>query len=167
MLSSCNSSRKINSSKNVVEIKTPFNSSKYRTDKQHFRAVGIGKSDDLSTAREMAMVNARSQIVQQVKTLTKNVTEAYRVQDNEHSDVLFNKLTRDISAEILTNIKEIDNRVFQDIKTNKYQYWVALEVKKDDIVNYIVNNNKNIIKNKEEFTKIYDDEMDEYVTNKQ
>ena len=149
----------------MSEINVPFDGNKYMTDKNYFRSVGIGESDDIATAKSIAFVNARTNITHQVKTVTKSVMEMYKNQNRSYNDNLYNELIREVSANVLSNIHNIDDKVYFNDKSNKYQYWVAIEVSKNDVIDYTINKGKQVIKDKEEFTKIYNKEMDDYVNN--
>ena len=131
----CKTKKDINN--DSVEIKTPFSENKYKSDKNHFRAVGYGESESLNNAQEIAKSQARSDILRQVSIIIKDVTERYNSQVGSNSGNMFQGISRQISKSVLTNIKEINNKTFE-LKNNnaiKYQYWTVLEVGTNDVYN--------------------------------
>jgi len=162
-ITGCKTKKKIEKTeKNVVEIKTPFNENRYKTDKHYFRSVGFGESDNLNNAIEIAKSHARSNISMQVNVIIKDVTERYNSQIGETNGNMFQGISRQISESVLMNIKEVDNKIllYQE-KTKKYQYWTVLEVKTDDVYNLFDKKitEKQIKYNKNEFEKIYKEEL--------
>jgi len=161
---SCKSKKEIAKTTNSTEIKLPFEGKQYQTDKNYFRSVQSGISSDVNTAKEIAMMNARSEISYSVKTISKNVSEIYTKQiDGDHGED-FDRISRQVSKEILTNIVVADHKVLQNNKDGKYTYWIVVEVKKEDVITNISNQAKkdNIKFDKYQFQKIFDKEMDEY-----
>jgi len=164
-INGCKTKKIENTTKNKpVEIKTPFNETKYKTDKHNFRSVGYGESDNLNNAKDIAKSQARSNISRQVSIIIKDVTERYNSQIDKNSGNMFQGISRQISKSVLTNVKEINNKTFlyQDKESNIYQYWTVLEVSTNDVYNLFDNKTKeNQIKyNKEKFEKIYKEELD-------
>ncbi len=160
----CKSKKEIAKTTKSTEIKLPFEGKQYETDKNYFRSVQSGISSDLNTAKEIAMMNARSEISYSVKTVSKNVSEIYTKQiDGDHGED-FDRLSRQVSKEILTNIVVAYNKVFQNNKDGKYTYWVVVEVKKDNVITNISNQAKkeNIRFDKYQFQKIFNKEMEEF-----
>lgn len=161
---SCKSKKEIAKTTNSTEIELPFDGKQYETDKNYFRSVQSGTSTNVNTAKEIAMVNARSEISYSIKTISKNVSEIYTKQiDGDHGED-FDRMSRQISKEILTNIVVADHKVFQNNTDGKYTYWVVVEVKKDDVITNISNQAKkdNIKFDKYLFQKIFDKEMEEF-----
>ncbi len=161
---SCKSKKEIAKTTKSTEIELPFSGKKHQSDKNFFRSVQSGTSSDLNTAKEIAMVNARSEISYSVKTISKNVSEIYTKQiDGDHAED-FDRLSRQVSKEILTNIVVADHKVLQNNKDGKYTYWVVVEVKKDDVITNISNQARkdNIKFDKYQFQKIFDKEMEEF-----
>jgi len=164
-INGCKTKKKIEKTeKNVVEIKTPFSEEKYKSDKNNFRSVGFGESNNYNNAKEIAKSQARSDISKQVNVIIKDVTERYNNQTGSNNGNMFQGLSRQISESILTNIKEIDHKTYliQDKKEKIYQYWVVLEVNTNDVYDMFnkKTDEKRIRYNKKEFEKIYKEELD-------
>ena len=159
----CNSKKEITKTSKSTEIELPFDGKEYKSDKDYFRAVQSGTSSDLNTAKEIAMVNARSEISYSVKTVTKNVSQIYTKEIDGDYGEDFDRLSRQVSKEILTNIVVANHKVFQNDKDGKFTYWVVVEIKKDDVVTNINNEaiKEKIKFDKYQFQKIFDKEMEE------
>ena len=159
----CKSKKEIANTSKSTEIEIPFEGKQYQTDKNYFRSVQSGVSSDLNTAKEIAMVNARSEISYNVRTVTKNVSQIYTKEIDGDYGEDFDRLSRQASKEILTNIVVANNKVFQNNKDGKFTYWVVVEVKKDDVVTNISNEavKEKIKFDKYQFQKIFDKEMEE------
>jgi len=159
----CKSKKDIAKTTKSTEIELPFSGKNYQTDKNYFRSVQSGTSTDVNTAKEIAMMNARSEISYSIKTITKNVSEIYTKQiDGDYGEDL-DRISRQVSKEILTNIKLAESKVFQNSKSGIYTYWVVVEVNKDDIVTDISNQAKKekINLDKQQFEIILEKEMEE------
>lgn len=167
-LFSCKSKKDVAKVTQSTEIKTPFNGRQYETDKNYFRAISSGTSSNLNTAKEISMMNARSEISYSVKTVTKNVSDIYTRQIAGDYEDDFNKLTRQISKEILTNVKVSDYKIFRNEKNGDYTYWVVVEVSKKDVIDDVDNQIKkeNIEFDKYRYEKIFDKEMEEFKNSK-
>ena len=159
----CKSKKEIAKASKSTEIELPFSGKQYQTDKNYFRAVQSGVSTNVNTAKEIAMMNARSEISYSVKTISKNVGQLYSNQIAGDFGENLNKLSVQVSKQILTNIVVANHKVFQNNKNGEYTYWVVVEVNKDDVVTDIINQAKkeNIKLDEYQFKKIYNKEMEE------
>lgn len=159
----CKSKKDIAKTSKSTEIELPFSGKAYQSDKNYFRSVQSATSTDLNTAKEIAMVNARSEISFSVRTITKNVSQIYTKEIDGHYGEDFERLSRQASKEILTNIVVANHKVFQNDKDGKFTYWVVVEVKKYDVVTCINNEavKEKIKFDKYQFQKIFDKEMEE------
>jgi len=148
----------------TTEIKLPFDGNKYQTDKTTFRSIQSGISENMSTAKEIAMMKSRSEITYSIKTVVKNVADIYSNQLNDENGLKFEVMSRQISKEILTNVKMSDYKVYQDNKNGDFIYWVVVEVKRDDIITNIDNraSQEKIKFDKYQYEKIFNKEMEEY-----
>jgi len=158
----CKSTKDINQISKSTEIELPFDGNKYQTDKNYFRSVKSGTSDNLNNAEQIARTLSINEIGVNVGVINNNVTEIYMGQTNEKSGNDFNEIIRQVSKQIVTNINTVDSKSYYDNKTKLYTYWVVLEVNKDDVINILLKNasNEKIQVDKEEFKKIYTEEME-------
>jgi hypothetical protein len=148
LIQSCGNSKKLSKTEGRKEIETPFSANKYKSDKNHFRAKNYGKSPDLGTAKKIAMQNAKSEIASNIQSTIKTVTDNYTNQrtigSKQEFENKFEELSRNVVNQKLSNIHVIDEKTFE-LKDGKYEYWVALEISKDALIEGI---NDQISKNK-------------------
>lgn len=163
----CKTTKKIDKISKTTEIELPFDGDKYQTDKTTFRTVQSGVSNDISTSREIAKTNARSDLSYSIETVVKNSTDIYSNQLNEVNGYKFEKISRQVSRQILTNIETIE-KIYFDKKTGKYTCWVLMEVKKEDIVTHVDNSTyiERIEFDKYQYEKILEKEMENYKNSK-
>ncbi|MCC5919931.1 MAG: LPP20 family lipoprotein [Cyclobacteriaceae bacterium] len=166
-LSSC--SKKTAVTKGSTELSIPFEGSKYRSDKDNFRARGTGTSPDLSTSKKIAMQNARTEMASNIESVIKSVTDQYTNQrtftDAQEFSSRFEELSRNVVNQSLTGVRVMDEKVFQ-LADGRYQYWVALEMNKDNLNNSIADrvSREAALRqdyDKAKFTEIFDREMEE------
>jgi hypothetical protein len=166
-MTSCGSSKKVSYTKEKKEIKMPLSGSDFRTNGEYFRVVSHGESPDLTMAEKIAMSNARAQMAMQIQTLVKAVNENYSNQikdDNAfQTGQSFESLSRDVANQILPNIAVKESKVLMG-ETNIYEYWVCVEISKKDLKNRSMQqmtsgSESKILKNKETFQRIFDEEM--------
>jgi len=137
-----------------------------QSDKEYFRAKASGKSPDISTAKKIALNNAKSEVAGLINTRIKTVTDNYVNQrslaEAQDFESKFESLTREVVNQQLSDVRIIGEKLFKKDKT--YEYWVAIEVSKQAILDGI---NNNISKNqklaidydKKKFEEIYNQEM--------
>jgi len=147
------------------EIEVPCD--EFRSDKAAFRASGNGISQDLRTAEDKALLTARQRLATGINTTLKSVTDRYTNErtfnDASEFEEKFENLTREVTNQELNNVTTICNKKFQ--KDGKYHSYVAIEVKKDELLQKI---EKQITKDqklqldydKMKFEQIFNDEMD-------
>lgn len=164
---SCGGPKKIGSESGTEEIKLPFTGKEYQSNKEFFRSSQSGKSPDLSTAKKIALNNAKAEIAGLINTRIKAVTDNYTnqrsVTDAQDFENKFETLTREVVNQQLSDISIIGEKVYKQ-KNNTYEYWLVIEVSKEAILNGI---NSNISKNqklqidydKKKFEEIYNAEM--------
>lgn len=166
--SSCSSTKKLEKITKAKEITVPFSESKYKSDKDFFRAKQIGKSPDLATAKKIALLNAKAELAGNIKSLIKRVTDQYTNQrtvgDKQEFENKFEEMSREVINQTLTDVKLIDEKIFKE-QDGSYSYWTAIEVSKQSILDGV--NNK-ISKNeklqldydKKKFEEVFNSEMD-------
>lgn len=163
------------SSKNVVrgsepgtqEVILPLTGKEYQSDKEFYRSKSSGKSPDIATAKKIALNNAKAEVVGFISAKLKAVTQSYTnqrsvatAQDFENK---FENLTTEVVSQQLIDTKVIGEKLFQTGTT--YEYWVAIEVSKQAILNGIdrslsKNQKLQIDYDKKKFEEIYNKEME-------
>ena len=167
MVFSCKTPQKLEKTTGAVEISVPFSESKYKTDKNFFRAKQVGKSMDLAAAKKIAIMNAKTELAGTINSTMKTVTDQYTNQrtvgNNEEFESKFEQLARDVVNENLSDVRIMDEKIFKETD-NKYTYWVAIEMSKQEVLKSM--NNK-ISKNKKlqldydkmKFEEVFNSEM--------
>jgi len=163
---SCKGPKKLEKETGMEEITLPLSGKEYQSDKEYFRAKASGKSPDISTAKKIALNNAKSEVAGLINTRIKTVTDNYVNQrslaEAQDFESKFESLTREVVNQQLSDVRIIGEKLFKKDKT--YEYWVAIEVSKQAILDGI---NNNISKNqklaidydKKKFEEIYNQEM--------
>jgi len=140
---SCGTSKKVTTaSSGMEEITVPLSGKEYQTDKESFRAKSSGKSPDMATAKKIALNNAKTEIAGLISTKIKSVTDNYTnqrsVTDAQDFENKFENLAREVVSQQLNDVAIIGEKVFKD-KSGAVEYWVAIEVSKEAIMNGITN----------------------------
>jgi hypothetical protein len=166
LITNCGGPKKVEKQAGMEEVTLPLSGKEYQSDKDFYRAKGSGKSPDISTAKKIALNNAKSEVAGLINSTIKTVTDNYvnqrSVADAQDFESKFESLTREVVNQQLSDVKIIGEKLFQKDKT--YEYWVAIEVSKQAILDGI---NNNISKNqklaidydKKKFEEIYNQEM--------
>jgi hypothetical protein len=165
----CKGTKDVGSGKSN-EIEVPFSSQEYQSSDEYFRASQSGTSPSLSTAKKIALQNAKSELAGNIQSTIKAVTENYTNQrtvgDQMEFENKFEELSRNVVNQKLTDVRIIGEKTFQN-QNNTYTYWVAIEASKDAILNGI---NSTISQDKKMqldydkhlFEKTFNDEMQKF-----
>lgn len=165
---SCKTPQNIEKTTGAVEISVPFSDSKYKTDKDYFRAKNIGKSIDLATSKKIAMQNAKSELAGNIQSIMKAVTDQYtnssKVDDKENFENKFEELSRDVVNQTLSDVRIMDEKIFKETD-GKYSYWVAIETSKQSILEGVTakvskNEKLQLDYDKKKFEEIFNSEME-------
>lgn len=156
----CKSKQKITKLKKSQEVQLPFADGKYNTTKNEFRTLKYGTDKNLIVAEELAKSNARTDIAYQVNTIVQNVTDIYLNKKNNDGSIKFERLSRQTSEEILTNIKVVDKKIFID-EDGKWTYWVIMEVKKKDVINISYNSFEQVDIDKYQYERTFDEALED------
>ncbi|MFZ4671936.1 MAG: hypothetical protein ACOYLT_07985 [Flavobacterium sp.] len=165
---SCKTPQNIEKTTGAVEISVPFSDSKYKTDKDYFRAKNIGKSIDLATSKKIALQNAKSELAGNIQSIMKAVTDQYRnsskVDDKENFENKFEELSRDVVNQTLTDVRIMDEKIFKETD-GKYSYWVAIETSKQSILEGVTakvskNEKLQLDYDKKKFEEVFNSEME-------
>lgn len=152
----------------AIEIAVPFSSKDYQTDKENFRSKSSGNSMDLTTAKKIALQNAKSEMASLIRTTVKKVTDQYtnqrQIGNTQDFSNKFEEMAREVTNQELTDVRVIGEKIFQE-QNKTYTFWVAIEANKATVLNGI---DKGISKNaklsqdydKKKFEEIFNQEMD-------
>lgn len=169
-VSSCKTpQKKLEKTTGAVEIlEPPFSDSKYKTDKDYFRAKNVGKSIDLATSKKIALQNAKSELAGNIRSIMKAVTDQYtnlsKVDDKENFENKFEELSRDVVNQTLSDVRIMDEKIFKETD-GRYTYWVAIETSKQSILDGVVakvskNEKLQLDYDKKKFEDVFNSEMD-------
>lgn len=166
-LASCGGSKKATKNAMGEELNIPCSDNDYHSDKTHFRGTGQGKSQDLSTARRKANLDANAMLASSINRTIKSVTDRYTqditVGDAREFAEKFEMMTRDVVSQELNNVSTVCNKTFQ--KDGMYNVYVAVEVAKDELLNNIStkiskDDRLRLDYDKMKFENIFNQEMD-------
>ena len=165
-LGSCGSQQQTTKKKKFEEIEIPC-ADKGSSDASFFRASSVGKSKDLATSKEKALLLTKQRLASLINSTVKSVTERY-VSEMDAADATefnqnFENMTRDVVNQQLQDITVTCEKTGQS-DDGMYETYLALEVSKDVIYNGI---NKGISKDKKlevkydqmKFKEKFDEEM--------
>ena len=143
-LFSCKSSKDAGTavSEGMQEITVPLSGKEFQSNKEFFRAKSVGKSPDLATAKKIALNNAKVEIAGlisgKIKSVTDNYTNQRSVSNAQDFENKFENISREVVSQQLTDITVIGEKVFKD-KAGNVEYYVAIEISKENILNGITN----------------------------
>jgi hypothetical protein len=163
----CGGPKKLESANNAEEISVPLSGKDYQSNKEFFRAKSSGKSVDMATAKKIALNNAKGEIAglinSKIKAVTDNYTNQRSTADASDFENKFENLTREVTNQSLNDVAIIGEKVFKN-KDNSYEYWIAIEISKEAILNGIkgISNNQKvqIDYDKKKYEEIYKQEME-------
>ena len=149
-----------------MEIEVPFSGRQYRTDANYFRATDNGRSPDLSTAKRIALLNAKAELASAIESAMKSVQEEYTNQrtlgDRQEFASKFEGMRREVVNQTLNDVRIMDEKVFKE-RDGGYRYYIVVEMSKEDMLNSI---NERVIRDEKlrldydqhQFRKIFDEE---------
>jgi len=156
----CKSKKDITKITKSQEIELPFSGNKYESNNKNFRAIKSGTSTNLTVAEEIAKANARTDITYQINTVVENVSDIYINQKNKNAGEKFERMSRQTSKEMLTNITIIDRKIF--LNDDEYTFWIVMEVNKKDVLNIIYLENSQVDFDKYQYEKIFDKALEDF-----
>ena len=165
---SCKTPQNIEKTTGAVEITVPFSDSKYKTDKDFFRAKQMGKSQDLATSKKIALQNAKSELAGNIKAIVKRVTDQYTNQrtvgDKQDFENKFEELAREVVDQTLTDVRVMDEKIFKETD-GRYSYWAAIETSKQSILDGVAakiskNEKLQLDYDKKKFEDVFNSEME-------
>ena len=164
---SCKAPKSIEKTTGAVEVTVPFSESKYKTDKEFFRAKQSGKSQDLATSKKIALQNAKSELAGNITAVIKRVTDQYTNQrtvgDKQDFENKFEELSREVVTQTLSDVRIIDEKIFKETD-GRYSYWIAIESSKQTILEEVTakitkNEKLQLDYDKKKFEEIFNSEM--------
>jgi len=168
VLPACRSKKDLARETGATKITVPLSGKEYNTDKDHFRTKSSGKSPDLTTAKKIALNNAKAEMAGLIQATVKRVTDNYTNQrsigDRQEYTNKFEEMTREVVNLKLSDVRVIGEEIYKEAN-NSFTYWIAIESSKDAILNGL---NSSISKNeklkldydKMKFEQIFNEEMD-------
>ena len=159
-------------------VSIPCSGSKYRTDKKHFRAAGIGESLDQMTSVKKAESNAKARLAGYIESTMKVVGDNYvnstEFNNKEEITETFQENARTVVDQVLAGVAVVcEEQTLTSGKKgaqSKYKTYMAIEVATDDIVGAL---NSKLSKdeklkamyNYESFKSTFDAEMEKMENN--
>jgi hypothetical protein len=123
---------------------------------------------DLSTAKKIALQNAKSEMASLIQTTVKKVTEQYtnqrQIASTQEFSNKFEEMSREVTNQILTDVRIIGEKQFRETN-GTYTWWVAVEANKETVLNGInksISNNQKLQQDydRKKFEEIFNSEMD-------
>lgn len=158
----------------MKEVITPCSDTEFKSDSKFFRATGTSSSQDQSTSKRKALLDANTNLAASVNRTIKSVTDRYtnerRIGAASEFEEKFDQLVRDVVNQQLSNVATACSKLFTKADGLFYAY-IAVEVPKDELLNNI---NDSVTKNqklqvdydKVKFEKIFNEEMDKLANDK-
>ena len=168
-ISSCKTSKPtIGNVTGATEINVPFLESKYKSDKDFFRAKQVGKSPDLAASKKIALQNAKGELATNINAIVKIVSDQYTnqrtVSNTQEFENKFEELARVVTEQTLTDVNVIGEKVFKELD-GSYSYWVVIEASKQSILDGVSikiskNDKLQLDYDKKKFEDIFNSEME-------
>lgn len=135
--------QKVNASK---EITIPFSNEIYQTDNEFFRVTQMSRNSDIQLARNIALLNAKSELSGIINTKIYSITINYFEENqSQNSDTLVNvffETSKLIVSQKLVDIKVLDEKVIKE-SNGDFSFWIVIEVPKQLILDDLKTNIKN------------------------
>jgi hypothetical protein len=149
------------------KVHEPFQGNAYESNNRFFRATGKGTSTKDNIARGKADIEAKAQLVGQVNTTMKQVTDQYLGQtENERAEDVadkFQSLVRQVMNTNMADLRKMDEKKFFNDKTQEYTVFIAYEIKKNAMFRFMKKQAKTDEKiderQRETIEKIIDEEL--------
>lgn len=148
------------------EVKIPCGD-KGKSDSKHFRANSVGKSNDMATSKDKALVITKQRLASLISSKVKAVSERYvnemDVAGATEFEQTFENMTRDVVNQQLVDITITCEKT--GVKDDgSYETYIALEVDKESIYNGIdqgISKDKKlqVMYDRAKFKEKYDEEM--------
>lgn len=123
------------------KVNEPFTGNAYESNNRFFRASGKGESSSDNIARGKADMEAKTYLAGQVNTTMKQVADNYMGQtENERAaDVAekFQSLARQVMNTDMADLRKIGEKKYFNEKEKKYTVFIAYEIKKNAMFNFM------------------------------
>ena len=165
--SACKSKKDVQTATGSTEISIPFSGSKYRSDKDNFRAVANANSPNLNISRQNANLNAKGTLAGLIKDRMQVVGENYangrEIAADKEASNRFQQIIRSAVDQTLIGVEVMDEKSFQE-KDGSYTSWVALSVDKETVLTGAykgINADKKLEQDfdQKKFREVFDTEM--------
>jgi predicted transcriptional regulator YdeE len=165
----CRHTKSIADATDRTHVIPPLSESKYKSDKDYFRATQTGNSLDESTAKKRALLNANAELAASIQKLIKSVSLEYtndlKVQENKEVQNGFEEQILQVVKLTLADVQTIGEELYVEKKDKSYTYYICVEISKKSILDGLDNNiSKNqrlrYDYNKEKFEGVFNTEMD-------
>ena len=166
MFTSCKGGKESAAGKGSKELTIPC-AEFGRSDDNYFRADASAESMNLQASREKALLNAKNRLAGLIGTKIKAVNDRYMsettVGKTSDYEEKYEGLTREVVNQQLSGIKVTCEKPMQTAD-GKYQTFLALEIKKEDLLkgmnDKLSNNQKlKVDYDKMKYEKIFNEEM--------
>ncbi len=151
----------------MKEVITPCSDAEFRSDATFFRATGTASSQDQSTCKRKALLDANTNLATSINNTIKAVTERYtserQIAKASEFEEKFEQMVRDVVSQQLSGVVTACSKMFTKDDGLYYSY-IAVEMAKDDLMNNI---SSGVSKNQKlqldydrmKFEKIFNEEM--------
>lgn len=137
-VTACKKNKEVQAPAGEVLINEYCTGDEFFSDKNYFRATGLGESMDQATARKKAYSNARADLASAVQTTIKGTIDNYvnsREMNNvEQVEERFEGLTREVINQELNGTKTICQKAVRVQSNGNYKYYVAIELSGQDLI---------------------------------
>lgn len=165
---SCGSSKRTANKMSLgTEIKMPLSDKKYQSDKEFWRFTAEGVSPEMSVAKEIAIQSARDQLAATVQSNVKMIVERYtknfNIGDMADLSQMYERQAITAVNQTLIGSELVGEKMFR-LENGNYKCFVCMQLSKHSVKERIISNiekeEKNQIEfNKEEFRKVFDNEL--------
>jgi hypothetical protein len=168
LLTGCKSTKTIQQETGAVEMKLPFESKDYQTNKDYFRSIGTATSRDLSFSKDKSLLNAKSILSSSINSTLKKVilsfSDEVTINDKQEFQNKSDQEIRDVVNLNMQNVSVIGEKLFKEVN-GSYTYYIAVEINKSGILEGMSNKiSKNealkLEYDKMKFEKIFNEEME-------
>jgi len=148
------------------EIAVPCGDDEFHSDQKFFRGTGNSLSQDLSTAKNKASIDANSNLAASINRTIKTVTDRYtnerQIGDDSEFEQKSEQLIRDVVNQELNNVSTVCTKTYN--QDGKFRVFMAVEVAKDELLNKIKDKISKDQKlqldyDKQKFENIFNEEM--------
>ena len=118
----------------MKEVITPCSDTEFRSDAKFFRATGVASSQDQSTSKRKALLDANTNLAASVNRTIKSVTDRYttdrKIGAASDFSEKFDQLVRDVVNQQLSNVATACSKLFTKSDGLFWSY-IAIEVPKE------------------------------------